>query len=354
MNPRFKKNNFDLLRFLFAFTVFLVHTHVLSGQAALELFSVLLSPGLAVKSFFVVSGLLVFMSCETSDSTKAYFEKRVRRIYPAYFTVVALCALLLVVVSTTEAAHYYSAEWLRYLVVNLAFANFLQPTLPGVFEGHRFAEVNGALWTLKVEVMFYAVVPVLAWLFRRCGRLASLAVFAAGSLAYAAWMEALAHSTGSGIYTILARQLPGQLSYFLAGAFFYYYLDFFERHVGWFVAAAIALFVLHRWYGFAAFEPLWLATFVAFFGFFAYAGNFGRFGDFSYGIYILHFPIIQTLVYLGVFERSPWLGVALSIALVLAAAVVLWKLVEKPFLRRSSHYVLATRAAAPEPPSPHR
>lgn len=354
MNPRFTKNNFDLLRFLFAFTVFLVHTYVLSGQPELEIFSVLLSPGLAVKSFFVVSGLLVFMSYENSDNAKVYFEKRIRRIYPAYFTVVALCALLLVAVSASEAARYFSTDWLRYLAVNLAFANFLHPTLPGVFEGNLFAEVNGALWTLKVEVMFYAIVPLLAWLFRRCGRIASLAVFAAGSLAYAAWMEALAHSTGSGIYTILARQLPGQLSYFLAGAFFYYYLDFFERHVGWFVAAAIALFVLHRWYGFTAFEPLWLAAFVAFFGFFAYAGNFGRFGDFSYGIYILHFPIVQTLVHLGVFGRSPWLGVALSSALLLAAAVLLWIFVEKPFLRRTSHYVLATRAAAPEPPSPHR
>ncbi|HEY8068301.1 MAG TPA: acyltransferase [Burkholderiales bacterium] len=347
MNPRFKRNNFDLLRFLFAFTVFLVHTHVLSGRPELEVFAELLSSDLAVKSFFVVSGLLVFMSYENSGSLKVYFEKRIRRIYPAYFTVVAGCALLFVFASSGGPGAYFNTDWVRYLAANLSFANFLHPTLPGVFGANRFAEINGALWTLKVEVMFYAIVPVVAWFCLRLGRLRALAAFAAASLAYAAWMEALARSTGSEFYVLLARQLPGQLSYFLAGAFFYYYLEIFERHLAWFATAAIACFVLHRCYGFSAFEPLWLATFVAFFGFFAYAGNFGRFGDFSYGIYILHFPIVQTLVSLGVFARSPWLGVAVSAALVLAAAVLMWKLVEKPFLRRTSHYVLATRTAPP-------
>ena len=347
MNPRFKRNNFDLLRFLFAFTVFLVHTHVLSGRPELALFTELLSSDIAVKSFFVVSGLLVFMSYENSDSVKVYFEKRIRRIYPAYFAVVVGCALLLVFASSAGPAGYFTADWLRYLAVNLVFANFLHPTLPGVFEANRFAEINGALWTLKVEAMFYAIVPVLAWVGLRLGRIPALAVFAAASLAYAAWMEALARSTGSEIYIFLARQLPGQLSYFLAGAFFYYYLETFERYLGWFAAAAIAFFVLHRWYGFTALEPLWLATFVAFFGFFAYVGNFGRFGDFSYGIYILHFPIVQTVISLGLFARSPWLGVAVSAVLVLAAAVLMWKLVEKRFLRRTSHYVIAARAVPP-------
>ena len=42
-----------------------------------------------------------------------------------------------------------------------------------------------------------------------------------------------------------------------------------------------------------------------------------------------------------VFAYSPWLGVAASAALVLVAAVMMWKLVEKPFLRRTSHYVVA-------------
>ena len=72
-----------------------------------------------------------------------------------------------------------------------------------------------------------------------------------------------------------------------------------------------------------------------------YLGNFGRFGDFSYGIYIVHFPLLQLLVSVGLFRASPWLGLAVATAGVLALAALSWHLVEKPFLRKSSHYVLA-------------
>ena len=58
---------------------------------------------------------------------------------------------------------------------NLIFLNFVHPTLPGVFEGNQLSEVNGALWTLKIEVMFYAAVPLLAWAFRKLGRLPVIA-----------------------------------------------------------------------------------------------------------------------------------------------------------------------------------
>jgi peptidoglycan/LPS O-acetylase OafA/YrhL len=42
----------------------------------------------AVKSFFVISGFLIFMSFERSESIASYAKKRAQRIYPAYFTVV--------------------------------------------------------------------------------------------------------------------------------------------------------------------------------------------------------------------------------------------------------------------------
>ena len=91
---RLKPNNFDLLRFVFAFIVFLVHSYVLSGADALSIFGKLLSSEIAVKSFFVVSGFLIFMNYENAIDNKRYFLKRARRIYPAYFCVVIICAVL--------------------------------------------------------------------------------------------------------------------------------------------------------------------------------------------------------------------------------------------------------------------
>lgn len=346
MHPRLKTNNFDLLRFLFAGTVFLVHAHVLSGHADLQILSTMLSSEIAVRGFFVVSGILVFMSFENSRSLRSYAEKRLRRIYPAYFVVVMLGAILLATLSTVAPADYFSLGWVKYVLANLVFLNFIHPTLPGVFPDNIFREINGALWTLKIEVMFYAVIPVIVLACRRLGRLWVLAVIYIMSVLYTFILTGLAETTGSPMYVVLARQLPGQLAYFVSGALIYYYLDVFEKHIFRFLVPAVCLLIAHKFYPLPAVEPLALAIVVAFFGFFLYAGNFGKHGDFSYGIYILHFPIIQAMVHAGFFERSPYLALVAACVLVMGAAVLMWNFVEKRFLLRSSHYITTERDAA--------
>lgn len=142
-SPRLAKNNFDLLRVLFALTVCLVHAHTLSGYREIEWIPTLLSSEIAVQAFFVVSGFLIFMSYERSQSLASYAGKRARRIYPAYFTIVMICALGLWTVSSQGIGEYFSKEWLEYVGFNLVFLNFVQQSLPGVFENHRFDAVNG-------------------------------------------------------------------------------------------------------------------------------------------------------------------------------------------------------------------
>jgi peptidoglycan/LPS O-acetylase OafA/YrhL len=340
------KNNFDLLRFVFAFIVFLVHTYVLSGRQELAALARWLSSEFAVKSFFVVSGYLVFMSFENSKSLGDYFSKRARRIYPAYFTVIVCAALAGAVFSALPLNEYLSAELLRYLAANLTFLNFLAPELPGVFQTNTFHAVNGALWTLKIEVLFYLSVPVITAISIQLGRIRVFAAIYALSVAYVLVLDHLAASTNRELFLQLARQLPGQLSYFIAGAVCYYYLAFLKRW--WMALAAIALALLvvplPRLVE-TVVEPAALGILVVYLAVGArYVGNFGRYGDLSYGVYIIHFPVLQTLIALGVFQGNPYLAVALAAALVLAAAFVSWHLVEKPFLKKSSHYVVATAA----------
>jgi peptidoglycan/LPS O-acetylase OafA/YrhL len=340
-HPRLTKNNFDLLRLLFAGTVCLVHAHDLSGFSSLAQITQLLSSGIAVKAFFVVSGFLIFMSFERSSSFSSYASKRIRRIYPAYFTVVMLCAISLVIVSSKNVSDYFSLTWLKYIAANLSFLNFLQPTLVGVFESNKLAAVNGALWTLKIEAMFYLTVPLFVYLFRRFSPLPILILTYCLSVTYTILITAVAERTGSAVYVELARQLPSQLCYFLAGAFFYYFLPLFERRVGYFLAGAGLIFIANRFYSLPLFEPFALATIVIFFGLFGYIGNAGKYGDFSYGVYILHFPIIQLLLDAGWFSANHWYFLMVVVAFTLTSAVVLWHLVEKRFLLRSSHYIAA-------------
>lgn len=350
-NSRLAKNNFDLLRLLFAGTVCLVHSYQLSGFEQLGWIANVLSSAVAVKSFFVVSGFLIFMSFERSTSFTSYASKRIRRIYPAYFTVVMLCATTFVFVSSKNIGDYFSFAWFKYILANLTFLNSLQPTLPGVFDSNKLAAVNGALWTLKIEAMFYLTVPLFVFLFRRFSHLPLLVLVYCSSVAYAVLLTAIAKRTGSEIYVELARQLPGQLSYFMAGAFLYYFLPLFERRIRYFVIVAASVLAANMIYPLPLFEPFALATVVIFFGLFLYVGRFGKYGDFSYGFYIMHFPVIQLLLHTGWFRESPWYFLVAVIIITTAGAIAMWHLVEKRFLLRSSHYIDSTTSSGEDSPS---
>jgi peptidoglycan/LPS O-acetylase OafA/YrhL len=308
-----------------------------------------LSSEVAVRSFFVVSGFLIFKSFEESSSTYSYFGKRLRRIYPAYCSVIIACAVLGALLSSQPWQSYFGLGFIKYIAANLVFLNFLAPDLPSLFGQNPLSAVNGALWTLKIEVMFYLLVPLMVLAMRRLGYLRVLVALYLLSVAYFELVGHLAQKAGaSGLLPEIQRQLPGQLAYFVAGALGYYYLPFFSRW-GWRLAAlAVLAFALQAWLPWTLLGPLALATLVVFAACLVPSlGNFGKYGDFSYGIYILHFPLLQTLVASAWFKGRPGSLLLVSAALLLLLAVLLWKWVEQPWLQRSSHYLSVAHVVAP-------
>ncbi len=333
-------NNFDLLRLLFAAVVCVVHAYDLSGMSELAWTREWLSSMLAIKAFFVISGFLIMMSYERSRSWRDYADRRLRRIYPAYAAIVLLCAFGLVLVSSVPASAYFSADiWWQYLLANLSFLNFLQHELPGVFSGHRLAAVNGALWTLKIEVMFYLSVPILVWLIRRLG---AWPVLLAGFVASTVWsmgFEYLGRETGLPIHEELARQLPGQLRYFLAGAAGWYLPALLERHRLMKALAAIGVLALASLVPLlAVLEPIALAAVVLIVARGPQLPSPARWGDFSYGVYIVHFPVIQLAIHFGATALGGLPFLLLTLSLTMLGGVVFWHGIEKRFLRRDSHY----------------
>lgn len=327
------------MRLVLALTVCLAHASELSGFQQFAITNQLLSSTVAVQAFFVISGFLIFMSYERSSSLKSYALKRFWRIYPAYFVVILLCAFGMVFVSKLPLNEYFSLTWLKYVTSNLLFINFAQSWLPGVFEMNKIPAVNGALWTLKVEVMFYMLVPCFVYLFRRFSRMPVMLFFYAVSVIYAMYMTHLAEKNGVGFYFELARQIPGQLSYFISGAFLYYYYPIFERNIRYFLLVAVLVLSVNNFYALPFFQPFAIAILVVFFGTFLYAGNFGKYGDFSYGAYIIHFPLIQLLLNSGRFIDSPWLFFLTLLSLVILGSVLMWHFVEKRLLYNNSHYL---------------
>jgi peptidoglycan/LPS O-acetylase OafA/YrhL len=326
-------NNFNLLRLVFALFVVVYHLVVLSAAAGWSHLEAPLSllAEIGVQGFFVLSGFLVYASLDRSASIGLYAEKRFRRLYPAYAVVVIVCAAAGYAFSAEARANPLAVG--EYLGWNLVFANFMAPELPGVFANNPMTEINGALWTLKIEVMFYLVLPVLAWLLRVFGRahwLLMIAIYAGAE----AWRYLLADMG----QVELARQLPGQMSFFITGmALYRLSLAGTRMHIAGLagavlLTASLLVDVLEpaRALGLGL-AAIWIAS-----GW-PRLPDAARFGDLSYGVYIVHFPIIQTVVALGLFA-APWTGAGLSLAAALVAALLLWYLVEKPALRRDSAY----------------
>ncbi len=337
--PALLVNNFDLLRLLLAVGVMLYHLHELTRQNAFRGFSKLTNPTALVQSFFVISGFLIFMSYEKSKSLRDYLEKRVRRIYPAYVVVILLCVAAGVFLTRLPLADYLSRETLRYLASNLVFLVFLQRTLPGVFENNLIHAVNGALWTLKIEVAFYLCVPLICWIMRRFNPALLLALLYTGSLVYAETWLSYAHPD-------IAKQFPGQLCFFVVGVALCYYFEKFSKYAALWFVLALGILRIDRVWPVGWLVPASLGAITIFLACFLPPLRFpGRLGDLSYGVYIYHFPIIQTLEHYGVFRWNPFAGLALTVALTFGFAFASWHFVEKRFLRRSSHYRQAAQAA---------
>jgi len=328
-------NNFDLFRFVFALIVFFVHSSALSLSPDLQ-FTQHLSSSMAVKSFFIVSGFLIFMSYERSSNLTQYFSKRIRRIYPGYLFVILSCAFLGVFFSSLDFRDYFTGDWLKYVFFNTFFLNFLKPDLPGLFQDNILSAVNGALWTLKIEVMFYISVPLIAIGVKKYSvPLVFIAIYFLSFL-----YQFLVYSYGGSLAAELARQLPGQFVYFISGAAGYYYKDLFKKYYLFLITIACLFFLIPSLSDMSFFEPIALAIVILYFSLiFPYLGNFTKYGDFSYGIYILHFPILQVLIQSGLFNSNPYLAFCLGLILVLVGAFLLWHLVEKHFLQKSSHYL---------------
>lgn len=316
-NDLMRRNNFDIVRLALASIVVLVHSYDLSNARVLRPIAHWLSSRMAVEGFFVISGFLIFASYERCSTLRQYTANRAWRILPAYWLSTIFCLAI--------AFAHHSFQVGKFLLANLSFLTFLHPNIDGVFQNNPGnAALNGALWTIKIEVMFYVAVPFIIWACRRWQREAVLISLIAASIAFR--VLTVQHAS-------LNVQLPGQLSFFLLGALVYYHLDFFKKRGWWLMLASALLYGLHVWTGWFAPRP------------FAIAGlclgvclvmpqvkGPTRWGDFSYGTYILHYPIVQLLVEAGWFAIHPRETLLLTVTLVAAAAVLSWNFIEAPSL----------------------
>lgn len=352
-----RANHFDVLRLVAAAAVAMLHLIDLTRLPTFERWLGWLPLQFGLPVFFVLSGYLVSMSWGLRPGWRPYAQRRLRRIVPAYVVVVLVCAVGGVLLSTESWRAYFSAPaWWRHLVANLTFLNFLQPGLPGVFAGNPLpGTVNGALWTIKVELMFYAVVPLFMGAVRRWGATPVLLIGYVLSACWWTFFTDWAVQSGRPVGHEIAKQMPGQLMYFLAGAWAWCERERVARWgAAWGLGGLLVLACLTwldgpRTEGADLPDVLVPACLAAFVSWLAVGVRpqpaLALRHDLSYGIYLWHFPVIQTLVSVGAFQVAPWSAALLVAVLVPLIAWASWRWIEEPALRRRA--VVAPVPVAP-------
>jgi peptidoglycan/LPS O-acetylase OafA/YrhL len=326
---------FDYLRIGLATAVLTWHSIILStGSAPLD--QALWSgpfrflPAAILPMFFAVSGFLVSASLERSRLHQ-FLALRVLRIVPALAVVVVLSALILGPVFTTLPLRRYftSPEFGGFFLNIVAVAHV---TLPGVFEhnpGPSFHRLPALDHSVRVQCYVALAILALLNLLRDRRALAQIIVLAAT-------LHALLLSPVSPFDHVPGRVL---ILCFLAAVSLYFYRDAIpcspRLAMGAAVASAVLLEIPNASY-LASFPVAYLTVWLG-------LRNPPRipFGDLSYGVYLLHFPIEQTVIHLCPGAGTWWRLTLITLPPTFACAWLSWNLVEQPILSRKASILAA-------------
>jgi peptidoglycan/LPS O-acetylase OafA/YrhL len=293
----------DILRGTAVSAVILYHFYVLLGFTQTASFSYVKQFGsIGVPLFFVISGYLIFRSFEGSITQKGikkgllhYLFHRIFRIIPAYYF--NLFIVLLIAAFFVSHAYYYSSSFFRQFLSHLTFTTFF------VYKDTGFG-INGAYWTLGIEMLWYIMVPVLYLFFNS---LRALLIIALLSMLYlygldSHMLDPVLHMVpGSPDYHVLQYyyyfQIMGQINFFIAGILIYKYHNRIPEYSAW-------------------------LAFLILFGFIGIMGYFSPALNFSFHL-LLHLVVVSSLFILLYMRHLKW-GTLLAWTGKISYSLYLW------------------------------
>jgi peptidoglycan/LPS O-acetylase OafA/YrhL len=349
-----RQNNFDLLR-LFAALQVLVY-HLLSHFNLIETIPYLATvmnqfPGVPI--FFFISGFLITASWNKSGTTlKTFFKNRILRIYPALWVCLLFTILLLLFFGEIEFSNPKFYLWI------VGQMTFFQHYSPDIFDSWGAGNPNGSLWSIVVELQFYLILPFICLFLNRLGSLKkiNLAIFGIFTTFYL--LNHFIHATIVDPYSkyylidkpellyfrIFSVSIIWNLYYFIIGLFFYYNFNFLKKIITqkfpiWLVIYIVYLYFLipiHKeltspdgdnLLSFIELILLALLTFSFAFSYTSLSEKVLKHNDISYGIYIYHMPVINTI--LAVNLKGVVFQLLISSIIVINLAILSWVFVEK-------------------------
>jgi peptidoglycan/LPS O-acetylase OafA/YrhL len=355
-----RQNNFDALRLVAATSVIFSHSFLIAEGSQNREWLILLTGNQCILGltgvfvFFAISGFLVTQSFERTANPLHYLAKRALRIFPGLFVATIASAFVLgPLVTTLPLGGYLSrAEPYLYILGNTLLDQTVHE-LPGVsfVDNPVGREINGSLWTLRLEFTMYLMVLVLGLARLLTVRTALLLLaFGIACLNF----EMLFPLEKWGWFFRMLSGWGWLVGFFAAGMLLYKWRDtrIFDGRIAVLALAGLILSIQSRLFiplfpVFGCYLALWLALSPC-----LPVIHAARFGDLSYGIYIYGWPVEEAVIWLFGGRAAWWQVFLTTLPTAAALAFLSWHLVERPMLRikpgsrrKSTDYVPAAQRA---------
>lgn len=304
---QFEKNGFDLIRYWAALSIMLLHFTGYglmignNGRAMLWGLRQIVSffPGVVI--LFSLSGYLVSASMERLHSTKQFFKKRVLRLYPELWlcTIVNVLVLLLLVPELLDKS---MVVWFFTQIVGIA-------NTPSCLNEFATGSVNGALWTVFVEIQLYVVLGLGYNMLKKLKNSQWCMVLAGCALANVAFDLGTRNLEGV-IPKLIERSFLPYLLWFLIGVFCYVKKEWFWEHRKMVVGLICVYLILYlqpiKLPGYYANIAIGiLCPFIVIMGGYCLPPVRLKM-DITYGLFLYHWIVLNIMVHFEMLQKGNW------------------------------------------------
>ena len=324
------KNNLDWIRLALALQVVLTHASVyLHSPLRLPNF---ISNFPGVPGFFFLSGFLIYSSYLNTRGY-LYFQNRFLRLFPGLISVTIGGGALILFALGWDALENNISTFFLWFLSQITLGQAYNPEL---FRSVGIGTINGSLWTITTEIIFYLIVPLIVFLEKRF-RFTVIILMGISFFIYANGPLLLSNDVyrQKSIFDLLALTPLVWGWMFGFGILTAKYYEHIERFVKFLPILLVPLVIMILFGEGLLFKPdgnrLGLFYFICYVGlilWLAFGISFVKLPfDLSYGAYIWHAPIINLLLIM----KLPSLPLAIIMTLIIAAFS--WYFIEKPVLK---------------------